>query len=146
MFILLVEDDHFYASMLQELLRQNGYTDLKHFDNGLECLLQIYEDKAPDVVIMDHQLGLVNGVEVLQKIRAYKPDLRVIFMSGQKDVKVAVQSIKKGARDYITKDEKAFERLLAVLKEIESEMTTKEQNKPAKKLWSKVKQFLTDND
>ncbi len=146
MFILLVEDDHFYASMIQELLRQNGYTDLKHFDNGLECLLQVYEDKVPDVVIMDYQLGLVNGVEVLQKIRAYKPDLRVIFMSGQKDVKVAVQSIKKGARDYITKDEKAFERLLTVLKEIESEMTMKEQNKPAKKLWSKVKQFLTDND
>ena len=118
MFILLVEDDPFYATMLQELLKNAGYDDIKHLDNGLECLLQVYEERVPDVIIMDQQLGMVNGVEVLQKIRAYKPDLRVIFMSGQKSVKLAVQSIKQGARDYIKKDEKAFENLLPILKEI----------------------------
>ncbi|MEI6456017.1 MAG: response regulator [bacterium] len=146
MFILLVEDDHFYATMLLELLRQNGYGNVKHFDNGLECLVQVYEDKVPDVVIMDHQLGLVSGTEVLQKIRAYKPGLKVIFMSGQKDVKVAVQSIKQGARDYIRKDEKAFEKLLKVLKDIEAEMEEKAGNKPVSKFFSRIKRFLMDND
>jgi len=146
MFILLVEDDPFYSTMLLELLHKHGYDDLKHFDNGLECLLQIYEEKVPDVVIMDHQLGLVNGVEVLQKIRAYKPDLKVIFMSGQKDVKVAVQSIKQGAKEYITKDESAFEKLLVVLKEIEAEIQVKSDNKPIRKFISNVKKFLTDNN
>lgn len=146
MFILLVEDDRFYSSMLLELLEKNGFTDVKHFDNGLECLLQIYEEKVPDVVIMDHQLGLVNGVEILQKIRAFKPELRVIFMSGQKDVKVAVQSIKKGALDYISKDENAFTRLLEALKKIESELKTRAENKPVKKFISRVKKFLTDTE
>ncbi|HNW73945.1 MAG: response regulator [Bacteroidales bacterium] len=146
MFIVLVEDDHFYATLLQEFLRQNGYTDLKHFDNGLECLLQVYEEKAPDVIIMDYQIGLINGVEILQKIRAYKPDLQVIFMSGQKDVKVAVQSMKKGARDYIPKDEKALERLLKVLKEMESEGRKKQENRRAGSVLSKVKKFLTDHE
>ena len=146
MFILLVEDDQFYATMLLELLHKQGYDNVKHFDNGLECLLQIYEDMVPDVVIMDHQLGLVNGVEILQKIRAYKPELEVIFMSGQKDVKIAVQSIKKGAKDYIIKDEHSFDKLLVVLKEIENALHAKAENKPVKKLISNVKKFLTDND
>lgn len=147
MFILLVEDDHFYATMITELLKQSGYNDFLHVDNGLECLVQVYEERVPDVVIMDQQLGMVNGVEVLQKIRAYRPDLRVIFMSGQKDVKVAVQSIKKGAREYIIKDEHAFSRLGAVLKEIESELEReKEKGKPVKKILGKVKDFLTDQD
>ena len=146
MFILLVEDDPFYATMLQELLKNAGYDDIKHLDNGLECLLQVYEERVPDVIIMDQQLGMVNGVEVLQKIRAYKPDLRVIFMSGQKSVKLAVQSIKQGARDYIKKDEKAFENLLPILKEIESEMKNMSANTPIKKDFSKIKKFLMDND
>ncbi len=146
MFILLVEDDPFYSTMLLELLRNAGYDDVKHVDNGLECLLQVYEERVPDVIIMDQQLGLVNGVEVLQKIRAYKPDLRVIFMSGQKNVKLAVQSIKQGALDYIKKDEKAFENLLPVLKKIESEIQSQSANKPVKKAISKIRKFLMDND
>jgi polysaccharide export outer membrane protein len=146
MFILLVEDDAFYANMILELLKQNGFNDVKHFDNGLECLLQVYEEKVPDLVIMDHQLGLVNGVEVLQKIRAYKPDLKVVFMSGQKDVKVAVQSMKKGAMDYITKDENAFTRLLAVLRKVESDIVKKTAEKPIKKMLSGVKKFLSDTE
>ena len=146
MFILLVEDDAFYANMILELLKQNGFNDVKHFDNGLECLLQVYEEKVPDLVIMDHQLGLVNGVEVLQKIRAFKPDLKVVFMSGQKDVKVAVQSMKKGAMDYITKDENAFTRLLAVLRKVESDIEKKTAEKPIKKMLSGVKKFLSDTE
>ena len=146
MFILLVEDDPFYATMMLGLLHNNGYDNVKHLDNGMECLLQIYEDTVPDLVIMDHQLGMVNGVEVLQKIRAYKPELKVIFMSGQKDVKIAVQSIKQGAKDYITKDEHAFGKLLVILKEIETDMQVKSANKPVKKMISNVKKFLTDTD
>ena len=132
--------------MLLELLHKQGYDNVKHFDNGLECLLQIYEDKVPDLVIMDHQLGLVNGVEVLQKIRAYKPDLRVIFMSGQKDVRIAVQSIKQGARDYISKDEHAFDKLLAVIKEIEADILTRSTDKPVKNFLSRVKKFFMDTE
>jgi len=146
MFILLVEDDQFYATMILELLLKHGYDHVKHIDNGMECLLQVYEDTVPDLIIMDHQLGLVNGVEVLQKIRAYKPDLKVIFMSGQKDVKIAVESIKKGAKDYITKDEDAFGKLLVVIKEIEAEMQVKSSNKQVKKIISNVKKFLTDTE
>lgn len=146
MFILLVEDDHFFAAVLLEMLGKAGYDNIKHVDNGLECLVQVYEDKVPDVIIMDQELGMVNGVEVLQKIRAYKPDLRVVFLSGQADVKIAIQSVKRGAMDYIQKNENAFEKLLPILKEIEDEIIKKSSRSPAKKILPKIKKFLTDGD
>lgn len=147
MFIVIVEDNILTATVVKKRLELNGYTDVKHFDNGMDCLLQVYEDRTPDVVIMDYHLGLVNGVEILQKIRAYKPDLRVILMSGAEDINVAVQSIKKGAREYIRKDEDLhYTKLLAVLREIEEEISKEKENKPIKKIIGKVKDFLTDND
>ena len=127
-------------------MKSAGYENVKHVDNGLECILQVYEGTVPDVVIMDQQLGLVNGVEVLQKIRAYKPDLKVIFMSGQKSVKLAVQSIKQGALDYIKKDEKAFEKLLPVLQKIESDIRNRSANTPVKRTFKRIKNFLSDNE
>jgi polysaccharide export outer membrane protein len=129
-----------------ESLKSAGYENIKHVDNGLECLLQVYEEIVPDAIIMDHQLGMVNGVEVLQKIRAYKPDLKVIFMSGQKDVKVAIQSVKLGAMDYIIKDATAIPKLLELLKAIEAETEEKNSKSQSKKILPKIKKFLTDND
>ncbi len=146
MFILVVEDNHFYATIILEMLKTAGYDNVKHIDNGLECLVQVYEDTVPDLIILDQQLGMVNGVEVLQKIRAYKPNLRVIFMSEQKSVKLAVQSIKQGALDYIKKDENAFENLLPLLKKIEAEIKNKSTDTPVKKVFSGIKKFFMDND
>jgi polysaccharide export outer membrane protein len=129
-----------------ESLKSAGYENIKHVDNGLECLLQVYEEIVPDAIIMDHQLGMVNGVEVLQKIRAYQPDLKVIFMSGQKDVKIAIQSVKLGAMDYIIKDATAIPKLLELLKAIEAETEEKNSKSQSKKILPKIKKFLTDND
>lgn len=147
MFILLVEDEAFYAQLVQGFLKQHGYTDIKHVDNALECLQQVREDRIPDVVILDYNLGNLDGVSTLKQIRAYKPDLKVILLSGQEDVKVAVQSIKKGAREYIQKvDANALDRVLALLKEFEKEMAKRQEGKPAKQLLIKVKRFLMDSD
>ena len=147
MFIVIVEDNILTAKVVMKRLELNGYTDVEHFDNGMDCLLQVYEKRTPDVVIMDYHLGLVNGVEIMQKIKAYKPELRVILMSGQSEINVAVESIKKGAREYIRKDvDLHYTKLLSVLKEIEEEIAKEKENKPIKKIIGKVKDFLTDND
>ena len=144
--ILAVDDSASIRQMVSYTLKSAGYENIKHVDNGLECLLQVYEEIVPDAIIMDHQLGMVNGVEVLQKIRAYQPDLKVIFMSGQKDVKIAIQSVKLGAMDYIIKDATAIPKLLELLKAIEAETEEKNSKSQSKKILPKIKKFLTDND
>jgi DNA-binding NtrC family response regulator len=106
----------------------------------------VREDKVPDIIILDYNLGNLTGVSTLQQIMAYKPDLEVILLSGQSEVDVAVLSIKKGAREYIIKEDGALDKLLTVIKEIETEMARKKDSKPVKKLFGKVKDFLMDNE
>ena len=53
--ILLVEEDHFYASMISGFLKKAGFGQIKHIDNGIDCLLQVYEETTPDLVILDAQ-------------------------------------------------------------------------------------------
>ncbi len=147
MFIFLVEDDDFYANLILKALEQNGYNDLKRVDNALECLQQVREDRVPDLIILDYNLGNLDGVSTLKQIRAYIPDLKVILLSAQEEVKVAIQSIKKGAREYITKEQgREFPRLLSIIREVEAEMEKKKTSKPVKKLLDNVKHFLMDND
>lgn len=147
MFILLVEDEDFYADLIRMYLEQNGYTDIKHVDNALECLQQVRDDRVPDVIILDYNLGNLDGVSTLKQIIAYKPDLNVILLSGQKDVKVAVQSIKKGAREYVTKQGgEELGKVLAHIREIESEMLNKKATGPVRNFIKKVRNFLTDID
>jgi DNA-binding NtrC family response regulator len=163
MFILLVEDDPFYANLIRMFLEQNGYTDIKHVDNALECLQQVREDRVPDLIILDYFLGTMDGLSVdnpgelsnrnldglstLKQIKAYKPELKVILLSGQKDVKIAVQSIKKGAYEYVVKKGgEELARVLSIIKEIETKTGQKKTRKPVANFLTKVKSFLIDND
>lgn len=147
MFILLVEDSSYYSELIRLYLEQNGYTDVKPVDNALECLQQVREERVPDVIILDYNLGNLDGVSTLKQLKAFRPDLNVILLSEQKDVKVAVQSIKKGAREYIGKEGgRELARVVAIIREIEAEMEQKKANRPVRKFFSGIKDFLTNND
>lgn len=119
--ILLVEDDRFYADLIKDNLIRNGFPIVRHAKNGIECLIEVFEKKAPDVVIMDHQLGKLNGLELLQRIRANKPATKVLFLSAVNKVDVATSALKFGAMDFFGKDEHVFENLIPALSQIYEE-------------------------
>jgi DNA-binding NtrC family response regulator len=70
-----------------------------------DSVLQVIEKSDPSCVLLDYSLPGQNGIEVLKLIRSKRPHLPVILMTGQGSEAVAVQSIKEGAQDYITKAE-----------------------------------------
>jgi polysaccharide export outer membrane protein len=119
--ILLVEDDAFYAGMVKDYLKSNGFPGIQLARNGIECLLEIHEEKAPDVVILDQNLGKLNGLDLLRRILAFNPDIKVLFISGQNQIDTAIKALKYGAMDFFLKDEQVFARLLPALKEISEE-------------------------
>jgi DNA-binding NarL/FixJ family response regulator len=142
MYILLVEEDHFYATMIMGLLKKAGFDDVKHIDNGIDCLLQVYEEVTPDLVIMDSHLGRVNGVEVLQKLLNHKPGLKVVLMSSQPGNKKINESIKNVVMDIIMKDDMVFEHLLPHIEKTQTEVLLKKRSRPVSNMLVNFKRFI----
>ncbi|HNJ59063.1 MAG TPA: response regulator, partial [Chitinophagaceae bacterium] len=107
--IFIVEDDLWYSSMLSYTLSLNPDYQIKKFESSKTFIAALHE--KPDVVSLDYSLPDATGEDVLDKINELSPETRVIVISGQEDVKVAINLLKKGAYDYIVKDEDTKDRL-----------------------------------
>lgn len=114
--IFIVEDEPFFANLINYDLEANYYKGIKVFFSGEECIENL--GLNPRVVILDHQLPGMSGLEVLKKIKASNPDIHVIFLSGQTGAEVAISAFKQGAHDFIVKNETAFDEVRALLKKI----------------------------
>ncbi len=98
----IVDDDIFYLNMVDQILRDFGYSDIQLFENGIDCLSEIHE--TPDVVFLDHNMDIYSGYEVLRKIKSVDQDIFVVMISAQEEIRTAVDSLKHGAFDYLQKD------------------------------------------
>ncbi len=108
--IYAVEDDPVFSKMLNYLLTLDPEHELRMFQSGREMLDALPNN--PSLITLDYRLPDFSGVELLKRIRFAYPELPVIVISGQEDIKTAVNLLKEGAYDYITKDEDIRERLL----------------------------------
>jgi Response regulator containing CheY-like receiver, AAA-type ATPase, and DNA-binding domains len=107
--IFILEDDVWYGTMLQHYLSLNPDYEVKRFHNCKDFFNQLHE--RPEVVTLDYSMPDMDGSEVLKKIKEIDPDIQVIVISGQEDIKTAINLLKNGAFDYIVKDEDAKDRL-----------------------------------
>ena len=99
--ILIIDDDFDMCTLLSRFLEKKGYeTAVAH--NGSKGLAKFAEDNF-DIVLCDFRLGDKDGKDVLLKIKEAKPKTIVIIITGYSDIKTAVDVIKMGAFDYITK-------------------------------------------
>jgi len=129
--IFIVEDEPFFANLINYDLESNYFDGIKVFFAG-ETALEALKTSKPKVVILDHQLPGMNGLDVLKAIKAHDPDIHVIFLSGM-GPSVAISAFKMGATDFIVKDATAFDEVRGLLKKI---FGVKE-DKPRKKAASK---------
>lgn len=114
--IFIVEDEPFFANLINYDLEANYYDGIKVFFTGEEAVENL--SMHPRVVILDHRLPGMSGLEVLKKIKAFDPDIHVIFLSGQTGADVAISAFKQGAHDFIVKNETAFDEVRGLLKKI----------------------------
>lgn len=107
--IFIVEDDLWYSSMLSHVLSLNPDYQVKKFNSAKDFFSALHE--KPNVVSLDYSLPDATGEEIIEKIKAESPDTKVIVISSQEDVKVAINLLKSGVYDYIVKDEDTKDRL-----------------------------------
>ncbi len=99
--ILIIDDDMDMCNLLSRFLQKKGFeTDASH--SGNKGIAKFKESKF-DVVLCDFRLGDKEGREVLKEIKQIDPYAIVIIITGYSDIKTAVDVIKSGAFDYITK-------------------------------------------
>ncbi len=99
--ILVVDDEQSARSGLEKLLSLEGYrVDLA--EDGVQALERAAES-VPDVVVTDLKMPRMEGLELLQKLRALLPDVPVIVVTAFGDVSTAVQAMQKGAEHYLVK-------------------------------------------
>jgi two-component system response regulator HydG len=99
--ILIIDDDLDMCALLSRFLSKKGFEpEVAH--NGAKGLARFSEESF-DIVLCDFRLGDKDGKDVLLKIKEIKPETIVIIITGYSDIKTAVDVIKMGAFDYITK-------------------------------------------
>ncbi|MEZ0224863.1 MAG: sigma-54-dependent transcriptional regulator [Alphaproteobacteria bacterium] len=103
--ILLVDDDALQRNMVSQLVERHLGFPVAHAGEGTAALRQLDQDKAGEIklVLLDMHMPGMNGLEVLQAIRQHFPSLAVIMLTAGAHVDVAVQAIKAGACDFLTK-------------------------------------------
>lgn len=118
--IFVVEDDFMYQRMIKYVMELNPDHEVHVFASGQECLQQLHLE--PDIISLDYTLPDMTGEEVLEEIKEFNEEILVVILSGQQDISTAVKLLKKGAYDYITKDEETKDRLLNTLSHIKKHL------------------------
>ena len=99
--ILIVDDNNDICLLLERFLSKQGYktASVLRGDDGLALLRK----ETFELVICDFKLPDIDGLEMLRRIKVLNPSTAVIIITGYSDVRIAVQTVKHGAYDYVTK-------------------------------------------
>lgn len=123
--IFVVEDDEAYTKFIKYVLSLNPDFEVEYYVNGKSCIENLH--KNPSIITLDYSLPDMAGQQVLEEIRRYDPNITVIIVSAQEKIGTAVELLKAGAYDYITKDQDTKDRLLNTINNARNKLSlTKE--------------------
>ena len=116
--IFLVDDDALFLKSLEIDFLESADFIIETYVTGEQCM--DYLIHTPDVIILDYMLDGVdktamNGIETLDKIKAFNPDIPVVMLSSQDKIDVAIDCMHHRAFDYVVKSETAFMRLQKII-------------------------------
>lgn len=104
--VLLIEDDLLHAELITKELKREGsdIKDMVHVTSG-ERGLEVLQEEAFDLVLLDYSLPVMDGLDVLKKMREMDLDIPVVMISGRGGERVAAEAMRLGAHDYISKSD-----------------------------------------
>jgi two-component system response regulator HydG len=127
--ILIVDDDPAHRTTLKTLISSWGYR-VETVDDGSAAIQKIKETPF-DLVLMDVRMATMSGIEALKHIKSYNPAIPILIMTAYSSVDSAVEALKSGAYDYLTKP-LDFEALRITLERAREHSALKEENRALK--------------
>ncbi len=141
--ILIIDDEKAIRKTLSEILSYEGYK-IEEASDGEEGLRK-FRDKTFDVVLCDIKMPKLDGIEFLDKVREYNPDVPVIMISGHGTIETAVEAVKKGAYDYIAKPPD-LNRLLITIRNAMDKTNLVAETRVLKRKVSKVEEMIGESE
>ena len=119
--IFLVDDDAVFLKLLEIEFLQHADFIIETYATGELCQASLSNN--PDVIILDYHLdgtdtNAINGIETLDRIKAFNPAIPVVILSSQDRIEVAINCMHHQAHDYVVKSETAFMRLQKIISSI----------------------------
>jgi two-component system response regulator RegA len=111
--LLIVDDDKPFLQRLARAMETRGF-DVVAVDSVIDGIRQV-ETRPPAYAVVDMRLGDGNGLDVVQSLKARRPDARAIVLTGYGNIATAVTAVKLGAVDYLAKPADADELANALL-------------------------------
>ncbi len=140
--ILIIDDEKAIRKTLSEILSFEGYK-IDEAADGEEGLKR-FSEKSYDLVLCDIKMPKLDGIEFLEKAKMTNPDIPIIMISGHGNIDTAVEAVKKGAFDYISKPPD-LNRLLITLRNATEKQDLVAQTKVLKRKVSKVQQMVGES-
>lgn len=140
--ILIIDDEKAIRKTLSEILSYEGYK-IEEASDGEEGLKK-FKEKSYDVVLCDIKMPKLDGLEFLDKAREANADVPVIMISGHGTIETAVEAVKKGAYDYISKPPD-LNRLLITIRNAKDKTNLVAETKVLKRKVSKVEEMIGES-
>lgn len=141
--ILIIDDEKAIRKTLSEILSYEGYK-IDEAGDGEEGLKK-FGDKTYDVVLCDIKMPKIDGIEFLEKAREINADVPIIMISGHGNIETAVEAVKKGAYDYISKPPD-LNRLLITLRNAMDKQSLVIETKVLKRKVGKVQEMVGESN
>jgi len=116
-YILLVDDEANVRTVFSDVLKRAGYR-VKVVEDGHEAIKEL-EQKTYNLALVDLRMPKMGGIQVLESLKKIKPELPVIIYTGYGSVTTAVEAMRKGASNYLSKPFSPEELKLAIKKALE---------------------------
>ena len=113
--VFLVEDDEIFAFLVENRIQRIPTVELQVFPMGQGCLDALSE--KPDIIFLDYSLPVIDGLEVLRRIKQQLPDVPVVMLSGLEWQQVVDECMQAGAEDFIQKDHTVAQKVFGKLAE-----------------------------
>ena len=140
--ILIIDDERAIRKTLNEILGFEGYK-IEEAADGEEGLKK-FQSATPDLVLCDIKMPKLDGIEFLSKASAINPDIPIIMISGHGNIETAVEAVKKGAFDFISKPPDLNRLLITIRNAIDKTDLVKEA-KVLKRRVSKVQEMIGES-
>ena len=123
--VFVVEDDEFQGKLIQKSLEKIPDAEVHLFTEPEDCLKNLHLN--PEIITIDYYLPGMNGLEMMEKIKNYNNSISCVIVSGQEKVEVVLEVHKKGAVDYIMKDDNVVTNLEHSVRKIFDTLRLKKQ-------------------